>query len=81
MTSVLTCAIFELMQHKKWQLKISAPIKPVILHTSLWSQLNLADLSNKTGTESIQLHEKFSLLNLIKEEEEKSNYLKDYLDK
>lgn len=78
---VLTCAIFELMQRKECQPKFSAPILPVILHTSLWSQPNLADLSNKTRTEPIQLHENFSLLNLIKEEVEKSNLLKEYLDK
>lgn len=71
--SVLTCAIFELMQWKEWQLKISAPVLPVMLHILLWSQPNLADLSSKTRTEPIQLHEKFSLLNLIKEEARKSN--------
>lgn len=79
--SVLTCAIFELMQCKEWHLKISAPVLPVMLHTLLWSQPNLAELSSKTRTEPIQLQENFSLLNLIKEEAEKSNLLKKYLDK
>lgn len=80
MTSVLTCVIFELMQHKEWQLGSSILILPVILYTLLWSQPNLADLSNKTRREHIQLLEKFSLLNLLKEEKSKQ-HLKDYLDK
>lgn len=69
------------MQGKEWQLKISAPVLPVMLHTLLWSQPDLADLSSKTRTEPIQVHENFSLLDLIKEEAEKSNFLKEYLGK